>query len=385
MASSIKRLDAAIRVVVAALPCVYATGAEAAVAAALPGVDAACAPVESLRLAVRGVRPPCLAPADAGCLLHLGGEPVLSLALAKRLGYPALAFAERSVGFQRGFSKVFLRDTPLRRAGTASGDVVGDLLVDAAHLRCHHRAPRLPGRPLTVGLFAGSRVSIFRHTLPFFVRAARLAQPDLLPVRWIIARADFVSERPLAAVLADASDRALEGDCAAPADPSRPARLVSDGGVSLEIVPLEEALAEADLALTIPGTSNGELAALGIPMLMAAPFGKLRAVPLPGLLGHLERLPVVGGWLKAAAVYAYSSRVPHLGYPNRRAARRVAPELRGPISASDLARALVSLARSDVEAIARDLRDVMGPPGAAARVAEGVIAAMERPVSSILS
>src|SRR5690606_21479958 len=80
------------RISVFLVPCAFATGAEKAVVAAMPGVDRAFGPGEYWRhaLAVPAVR----GFEREGAVLFLGGDPVHALWLGRRLGLPALAYME---------------------------------------------------------------------------------------------------------------------------------------------------------------------------------------------------------------------------------------------------------------------------------------------------
>ena len=88
------------------------------------------------------------------------------------------------------------------------------------------------------------------------------------------------------------------------------------------------AMAGADLALTIPGSNTAELAAWGVPMIVCLPLARPEEVPLDGVLGYIDKIPLVGRKLKAKAVLKVAERTPYLALPNRIAQAIIAPELR---------------------------------------------------------
>jgi lipid-A-disaccharide synthase len=135
-------------------------------------------------------------------------------------------------------------------------------------------------------------------------------------------------------------------------------------------------MARATVVLTLPGTSTAELAALGIPMVVCGPTYRLHDVPMPGLLGHVGRLPIVGRVLKHVATRVYASRMPFFAHPNRRAGRMVVPEIIGRITAAGVADALVATLSTPMGPLERTLMETMGPPGAADRLARGLLDAL---------
>jgi lipid-A-disaccharide synthase len=377
---SLKRLAPDLRVGIALMPCVYSAGTEPAVAARLSTVDAVSPSGATLRWLFRGDVPPGFEGDEPTVVVHLGGEPLLTLRLAKRLACPAMAYLEAPIGRMGKFSRLFARDARVAARLSRASTVVGDLMVDAARLRCPHRRHPLPGDPPVIAILPGSRPAFYKHMLPFFLRVAHLANDRMPGARWIIARADFVSNAELARVAGDASRRAIEGDsavyystAASPPDGVEQAWLISERGLRFDILETGPALAGACVALTMPGTSTAELSALGIPMVACTPSYKLDEVPLPGLLGYLDRLPLVGKLLKHGAVYVYGRCIRYLAHPNRRMRRRVVPEAIGRITASQVADMLVELASRKDDALARTLLDIMGPPGAADALAREIL------------
>lgn len=373
---ALKSLTSDVTVTAALVPCVYATGHEAAVLAAQTEVDTVWQPADTLRVIRRGVGGAGREVARPGCVVHFGGEPLLSLALARRLGCPPFAYLEKHVLWARRFRRSFLRDDGIWRVlRPARCTVVGNLMVDAARMR---RPTRRPARqtPPVIGIFAGSREPIVCHMLPFFLKVARYTATALPAARWLIGQADFVPLDRLAALAARLDGAPYEGDCAwLEAISGRP-MLRSEGGIHAEVCPAGRLMAEADIVLTIPGTNTAELAALGVPMIVCVPSYWLAMVPLPGLLGHVTRIPLVGPTAKHAAVYVYGRGLRYLAIPNRLRRRYVVPELKGRITARQVADCLVTMLGTSTTALEAELRSIMGPPGAADRLAHEILTSM---------
>jgi lipid-A-disaccharide synthase len=410
---AIKRSDPAAFVGIALLPCVYSSGTEEEVASRFSSVDAVSAPRATLRWILRGEVPPGFNGTAPGCALHLGGEPLLTLALARRTGGLAAAYLEGPLSWMGQFDRLFSRDAGVAARIRRPSANVGDLMVDAARLRAPNRQPPRPGEPPVIGVFPGSRHAFIKHMLPFFLRVAGLAHPRLPGARWVIARAEFISNADLAAAAADPTGRAIEGDsatyheeaapalrttgappaalscdplatayrpapsaCRTPsAEPQAPA-LITERGLRVEILDTGSVMSMATVALTLPGTNTAELSALGIPMVACTPSYKLDEVPLPGTLGYLDRIPLIGRAVKHSVVYIYGRGLRYLAHPNRRTRRRVVPEAIGRIKAERVADMLVALATAKDDRVQQELLDIMGPPGAADALAREILASL---------
>ncbi len=365
-----------VRLSAALLPCVFATGCEQDVLRAIPGVAGVCPPKDSIRCILRGVRPASMAADLPGIVLHMGGEPLLAILLARRLALPLLAYAEHKLPLASRFERIFLTDPlPAARNGHGRYAVVGNMMVDAARLRCPVRHPSGDRAP-TLGIFTGSRDYMVKHMLPFFTRVAGHVSEALPETRWLLGKADYVSLEMLRRSAEDPAGRLIEGENAR-WEPGQPCgALVSERGVRIEVLPPGEVMARANLILTIPGTNTAELTALGIPMVVLVPTYSAEVHPMPGMLGHLDRLPLLGRYVKRAGAHAYHRYVGYLSHPNRKRRAEVVPEISGRITTRQVAdRVLATLARP-LEPTSRELLSIMGPPGATQRLVDEVMAWM---------
>jgi lipid-A-disaccharide synthase len=360
-----------VRLSCALVPCVFASGREGTVLRAMSGVDAVAEPRQTLRYIMGGPPPAGFQRHGRGIVLHLGGDVLLSVLLARRHGYRLLAYAERTLRFERSFERIFLVH-PLPSL-TSRYEVIGDLMVDAARMRCPTRRPGTPERP-TIGLFPGSRDYQARHMVPFLVRAAGVLSASLPGARFMLARADYIPVERLKQMAADRNGLVMEHDVARWEDDGAGGVLVSERGVRLEVRSAAEVMAEARLVVTIPGSNTGELAALGVPMIVVIPSYHGEVHPAPGVLGHLGRIPLLGRWVKRPLMHLWVRYLRYVSIPNRRAGRALVPEVIGRLTAADVAGLIRRTLPTVGNGVADELIATMGPPGAAARLADAVLA-----------
>lgn len=378
----------AARISVFLVPCAFATGAEAAVVAGMPGVDRVFSPAQYWRhaLALRAAR----GFARRGAVLFLGGDPVHAVWLGRRLGLPVFAYLERGTRFGRSFQRIFVpdgraRERVLRRGAEAERvEVVGDLMVDAVRPRRDADGVRallgLDARRPVVAVFPGRRRYELRQALPFLLRAAEILWEDQRDLQFVLGLAPFVSPgavdgQPVSAL--DGTPVSLE-----PLEepPGQRWRAVTGRGLvvpALRGAPYD-VMQVADLALTIPGSNTAEMAAMGVPMVVALPLNLAETIPLPGLAHYLERVPVVGRRWKRALVLRRHQRTPFVALPNRKAGQLIVPEVRGILRPEDVALEAARLLRDAQarESMGAALRAAMGPPGAAHRIAAQLLHAV---------
>ena len=365
-----------VRIVACALPCVFSTGSETGVIRSLGTVDAVAGVGESLGLILRGRRPEGLLNDEPTLVFHLGGEVALSVLLGLRLGAPRPAYLEHPTPVARLFRKAFCNGLA-RRAGDPPGGTVGELMVDAAALRRAGAPRRAEGRGPCIALFPGSRAYLAVHMLPYCAVVVEALNAERPGLDWVPGRAPYVPMEVLRNFPPPMAGRSWEAVPLSFAEAGGEAWLETPRGVRIRILTGPEAMAEADLALTVPDTNTGELAASGVPMVVALPTYLGHEVPLPGIPGHLGRLPVVGRRLKRLFGELRLRRLGLLAQPNVRAGRRVVPELVGEGLQPTMKAELERLLDADTSALRAELRALMGAPGAARRLAEEIAAVFE--------
>jgi lipid-A-disaccharide synthase len=389
-------------VVVVVPPCPFASGRETEVAAAIEGVDAVVAPSEYLKYALFGVVPKGLRPLSGspGVVVHLGGDPMHSALLSRRLGYPAVLYTDRTAGFVGSFVRFLAEDArveaKLRKKGVPADKItiVGNLMIDGVEARVDRAAARAElgvtaGAPL-VCLMPGSRRQQISCAMPFFLRVAEIVKKFRGDAHFVAVLSPYVGPSMVSAALsayaagAAASSRAdsrqthveqgdrsgadrsgarwgsghgwrpsrrLEGargrlvlldsehDASAARAPEPAYLIETDEGVAVKLVARHRygAMAAADVAVAMPGTVTAELAFLGVPTVVAVPTNMPEEVPLPGLPGLLGAIPYVGRYLKRIGVQRALERIEFTAIPNKRQRRMITPEVRGIIGAQDVA------------------------------------------------
>lgn len=370
LAKALRRLRPDIRICVALLPCVFSTGAEKRVVEDLNIADAVCDTDESWDLIFKHKMPAGFENVPHGLIFHFGGEQLLTWLLSIRLGYQLFAYVEEPFLLQSRFKKVFfsgLNPLPEKHSRDQSR-LVGELMVDAAILRRSQNSRESDSRKM-IGLFPGSRENIVKYLLPFYAVVVDSISSEHPDTNWVLAKADFISLDFLSDFPSLDDGRPLEASSFQLRSDGDTHWLETQKGNRIEISTNSEVLARADMALTIPGTNTGEIAASGIPMVLVLPTYWGETSPLPGLAGHVARVPVAGKYIKRALAHLTLRNLPFLAQPNRRTKHMIVPEIVGKVTSQQVHEALATLLSSDNSEMVEDLRAAMGTPGAADRLA----------------
>jgi lipid-A-disaccharide synthase len=188
-----------------------------------------------------------------------------------------------------------------------------------------------------VGLLPGSRIGELTRHLPLLLRATRRLMMDRPDLRVIIAAAEGL---PLDLIGSYLKQEALS------------VRVVQGR--------THEVMAASDLILVASGTATLEAAIIGTPMVIV-----YRLALISWLLGRLL------------------IKVPYIGMVNLVAGKSVVPELiqfeATPERVADEARALLESPerRRRMQEQLNEVRDRLGPPGAAARAAEAILEVLQ--------
>lgn len=386
VAKSLRRALPDARLVVALVPCPYASGAEADAVRAW-GLDLEVwTPRETLGYMLAGRAPGGYVPATRGAVLFMGGDQLFGVLLSRRAGYPLLTYTETAARWP-SFTRQFLhadREAAHRlHARGRRARHVGNMMVDAVAPRMSPAEARqalgLRGDDMVLGLLPGSKPFKVRYVTPLFLKVAERLQAERPGLRVTLHRSPYTPLDQLAAAAADERCRAVTGGALGRLVHEDGADwLVTDGGAKVRIVPPElhlEGLSVADLALTVPGTNTAELAILGVPMVVALPLHKPEEIPLDGLLGRLAKMPALGPALMRAVAGRFLARQPLVALPNQRAGRMVTPELLGAFAPESLAQLVGellddALARREIKL---QLHAVMGAAGASREVTDAVL------------
>jgi len=329
-------------------------------------------------------------PPRADVVQYLGGDLLHAARVRARLGGLARSYKFASKRAARDLDRAYAIDAKnageLERLGIAPDrvSVVGNLAVDGALAEASGAFPSdVPDAdfaPDGILLMPGTRRHEVANMLPLFLQAAlrlRALRPDL---RVAFALSPFTSEREVARALAVGGHRNVWGargtvvPCGAGIGIAALA-----GGEPFPIV--REAMRHAPRArfvVTLPGTKCIELAALGVPAIVCVPLNAPEVVVVNGPLQYLDRVPVLGTFLKRAVVIAVDARFALTAQPNMDAGDVLMPELRGTLTPATIARQIAAYAD---DAAARErassrLRALYADHvGAADRMAQSLLAA----------
>ena len=284
-------------ITVCLVPCQYATGNEADVAASIAGVQQVFTPKQTILFLFGLTSLP--KQSSKGAVLCLGGDPFYTQLLGFRLGFPSSIYTEHHKNPGLFFKHVFYKHQ------------YGDLMkARVAHyqrkeltkhdiLQHYH----LPDRPYVL-FFLGSRPNHFMAFAELILPTIShfLSLQDTVDI--IIPVAPTISDNYLATI-----DHTCLGD-----------RVHILRGNSLDFMQL------ATCMMSLPGTNTAEALYMGLPMVTVVPLNRLDLLSLDGLLGLIGSIPWFGAWLKKLFVPMMLKKVSFVSLPNRIAQKKVVPE-----------------------------------------------------------
>lgn len=305
--------------------------------------------------------------------MFMGGDMLYAIWLSKLLKVPAWAYTG-SPRRRKHFAKYLVGDDSTRQRFLKSGiepdrvQVVGHLVLDSIRISASRQEiiNRLTGGSEDIVTFLpGSRPDEVRHMTPFFVETAELLSRTRPVYRVFFAVSPFADRRLLARSVERAGLR-LDGD-----------DIVTSGGLRIRLVAQgqHDVMSVSKLVVTVPGTNNLQIAAIGVPMLIVTPLHRAELIPLEGLLGLLNpKIPPIG-WIKRKLIQSRASHLEYVSLPNIMAGTHLAPEMIGIFQPEDVAaRASELLAQPERNAeICRELQGIIGERGTAERMASALL------------
>lgn len=376
-----------VRVTVMIPPCAFSSGREHEIVERFGLADQVVSGGRYLRFLLFG----CVASRVAfesthGAVVHLGGDHFQSGFVARRLGFRAIAYTEGRIHHRRFFD-ILATDYEDSRQRLINDGVppeqvvtIGNLMVDRVAVEqekeSYARSVGLdPGRPV-VGLLPGSRARWLDITVPLMTGTAdRISRRDP-SVQFLLLLAPTVPPDELrltAQELGMNTEGMLSTEVVASASSAgQIGRLTTNLGTNIAVMASNryDTMNCMDVAVTVPGTNTMELAALGVPMVVVTPINEPEKIPLEGLPGLIGGVPFIGPWIKRKAVRRLAARTGFAALPNRRAGSSVVPEVRGVLTAADIADPVCELLRSsaDRQRMSERLKSTAGSPGAASRL-----------------
>lgn len=340
-------------------PCTFASGREVPVVESYPEVDRVISPGEYTQYALLRRKPVGFSPAEEGFVLFLGGDLGHATLLGERMDFPVYAYSERDAGHAE---KIRLFFVPTERVGVRIQKkgvkpeqvrIVGDLMLDAVKpTLAKSKINKLLGlrsQDLVLNLFPGSRPNEVREGLPLFVNTALRMKKENPAIKPIVTLAPFITLNNVRTYLQ--RKKGLLWDLQEVSEEL--ARLKVNGeeiliyrGSSYNTMQVTQ------LAISLPGTNNVELAAMEVPTLVVLPLNWPEAIPLPGVVGIVGQVPVLGKWLKRRVVIPkLRTKFPMVSPVNRTAGELIFPELVGILQEEEIARSAQTILASGLEQI----------------------------------
>lgn len=362
-----KSPEASVTVVIT--PCQYASGAEMSVAEGTPGVDEAVRLWPLVRKSIFSKEKP----PKGSCVLFLGGDAFYAVLLSRTLKIPALAYMPKP-RWRGSISRYLVPDENMKsrfkKAGVADEkvEVVGRLETESVNVSgtpSDIRSRKGLSDVEVVTLLPGSRPFELETMLPFFIKTAE-AMNKLVEGRiYFLVFSPFANRDKITQILekegllftSDEID--TPGGCRV--------RMIWDGG--------HDIMSVSKLAVTVPGTNNLQLAAMGVPMLVVVPLDNAHKIPVDGIFGLLNAdIPPIG-YLKKQMLVRKARSLPYVSLPNIIAGKVIVPEMVDFIKPEDVAERAALLLSEDavLEQMERDLKTVAGERGAAGRIADAVL------------
>ena len=377
------------RISIALSPCQNASGRESQLAASFPNVDRVLTQERFFDFLLWG-RTPNWEWSQQGVVIFLGGDQFFAVAIAKRLGYKTLIYAEwearwyRYVDFFAVRNQAIANKIPIQFREKAT--IIGDLMVDQVDLANKDSlsesvlANRLTNK---ICFMPGSKGHKLKIGVPLMIAIADILRQKSLDLEFAIALAPTTTAETLAEyaqVSFPTPDS--EGATAILSD----GNLVTAKGTIISIYrefPAHKLIKSSQICITTVGANTAELASLHQPMLVLLPtnFADMK-VGWDGLLGLLAAAPLLGKVLSNSINSILISQIQNRGqllsWPNIWAGEAIVPELLGKLTPTQVAtEVLFYLDRPDELAKMRDrLKQVCGETGAASKLATLVINAL---------
>ncbi len=358
-----------LEIVVALVPCPYASGAEKRVVESIEGVDRVLTAWQTTLLGLGWFR--CSDKFDL--VVFLGGDPWHALLLARRLQCPTSGYFDSKNSWAELFDfPLFARESDLN----SNGSLVGDLMVDSMSIQNQLAEVSRQFQGPVLALFPGSRPWHVKAALGAFIHVFERISPKVPEARCVVVCSPFVSDaqmqkaldHPWSLRLPTAKGKVVN------------AQILLDSGVVVDVLRgrPSEIFPQFDVALTIPGTNSAELAVAGKSFVLVV--HELAIIGGGGLLNLVEKLPVPVSWKKYIR-YRKLSRTDFLAIPNKFAQRKIVSEIILTQDTLDLEDRLVELLQDPDARRAQGeaLQAVMGQPGAASRISQRIGEILESP------
>ena len=376
----LENLNARISVLLS--PCPHSTGKEAAIALSYPEVERVLPAADFWSFLLWGKTKANWQWHDRGIVVFLGGDQFFTVAIAKKLGYSSLIYAEWDARWYRFVDRFAVMNqktidkvpATYRHKFTQVGDLMADVALEA-------QRSQLPLESKKIGLLVGSKPAKLAQGVPLCMAIAEKIQQKYPQINFVIPVAPTLDLATLAkyAAYEDNTLVSLLGNVSGklmPDDNLELNYLVTSGGTKIELecdFPAYSTLIECNLCLTTVGANTAELASLGVPMIVLLPTQQLDAMrSWDGLPGILANLPGVGTVLAKLINGLVLKQGRLFAWPNIWAGREIVPELVGKLQPETVAKLVLDYLNhpQQLKQMQDSLLAVRGKTGAAQQIAD---------------
>ena len=374
-----------LRISVLLSPCPHSTGKEAAVASSYPEVDRVMPASDFWEFLLWGKTKDNWQWHRQGIVVFLGGDQFYTVAIAKRLKYSSLIYAEwdarwyRLVDYFAAMNKQVIAKVP--QAYRHKFSLVGDLMADVAlEVKLKSNSSQNSNAPL-IGLLVGSKPAKLAQGVPLCLAIAEKIQRQQPQARFMIPVAPTLELSVFSSYANRQSNSLISsfgnvaGELVAKSANQTP-QLVTSGGTKIDLItrfPAYDILATCQLCLTTVGANTAELTALRVPMIVLLPTQQLDAMrSWDGLPGILANLPGMGAAFATMINWLVLKQGRLFAWPNIWAGEEIVPELVGKLKPEVVANQVLDyLANPKKLQQMRDRLDaVRGTTGAARQIAD---------------
>lgn len=365
-----------IRISIVLAPCQNASGGETQLAQGFPLVERVLAQEQFFDFLLWG-RSPSWQWSKQGIVVFLGGDQFFALAIAKRLGYKTLIYAEwearwyRWVDLFAARKQAIVDKIPVKFRDKAQ--VIGDLMMDQAE-----KEPTSPtDTTKRICFMPGSKGNKLKIGVPLAVAIANILHERSPDLELVIALAPTTTSEALAEYAQNvfptpdsdsATAQLVDGN------------LVTSNGAIIKIhkeFPAYALIKTSQICITTVGANTAELASLGQPMIVLLPtnFADMK-VGWDGILGLLATAPLLGKFLgvviNSFLITQIQEKGQLLAWPNIWAGKEIVPEMLGRITPTEVADKILFYMNhpDEIEKMRDRLKEVCGQSGAANKLAE---------------
>ena len=360
-------------------PCVFSSGNEGKVISEIDGVTETYNSREYLKYILLNRKPENFDLSNKGFVLSLGGDLMHAVFLGKKLDYPIYSYTEKGYGFKNSINKFYLSDNKIYDKLKANGvpltklRVVGNLMFDSINPSLSKKETKQllnkKEDEIIIELLPGSRPSEFKFTLPLFINTILQINKKEKRYKFILSKSNFIDDKIIEKTI---NSKRVNGKVKYNKNKNM---FILNETIEVQIYNKHphSIMRESDFALTLPGTNNIELAALGTPMLIILPLNKPELIPLQGLIGLIGEIPWLGGFIKRTIIPKKVQEREYISLVNYLAEKEIVPEMVGEINSIDLSNEVLRLVNNDLDSIKTELNNLGFESGAAEKIVMDIL------------